>query len=204
MPETIGQRRNLFPRRILVIALCVALLLVLGVSATFAYEKINGGSSDFDSFVPAAVSCTVNSNTYKIKNTSNIPVYVRVRIIANWVDANGNIYGSLRAGHEFSYTDFGTRWKQPSSGNILYYNHPIAPDESTNAIFADVAAFKDQFTKKAVTSKAPASGLSVQIQIVAEAIQADGTTVGGVPAVQNAWSSAVSGVDADTGKLTLK
>ncbi len=119
--------------------LCASLLLIVGaIVGTLAWLTADTDPV-INSFEPAYVSCKVeedfNSSTgvkenAKIKNTSDIPTYIRVRLVGYDKDAEGNIVGGtadwlasvsvLTAGNWFAVD------------NYYYYKLPVAPGALTD------------------------------------------------------------------------
>lgn len=147
---------------------CAALLLTITVSGTVAYlvDKTNALVNTFSpTHVTTDVTDEMDGNTKKnvtIKNTSNIPVYMRVAVVANWYDADRNIVApwtdnlSVNAG-----------WKK--TGGYYYYTKPV-----------DAGAAMELFNS--YTATGGPEGAHLEMDIIAQVIQAEPTS-----AVQEAW-----------------
>ena len=81
--------------------LALVLILVCTVGGTVAY-LVTHTDPVVNTFTPGKVSCQVNEefnedNTVKtkavVKNTGNVPAYIRVAVVANTIDAQRNITG---------------------------------------------------------------------------------------------------------------
>ena len=81
--------------------LALALILVCTVGGTVAY-LVTHTDPVVNTFTPGEVSCQVDEkfnkdNTMKteavVKNTGNVPAYIRVAVVANTIDEQGNITG---------------------------------------------------------------------------------------------------------------
>ena len=151
-------------------AVVVALMLVLvfAVGGTVAY-LVTSTTSVNNQFEPVYVTCEIN-NDGTIKNTGNIPAYIRAAVIVTWRDKDGTIFAkSPVAGTDYEITA-GNGWTK--SGNYYYFDSAVAPSENTT-------------TGLSVTSKnatAPADGFTLKYEIVASAIQSDPKS-----AVTEAW-----------------
>lgn len=179
------QHRNTHSRKktaALLVSLVLVLTAVLG--ATIAYLSSETPSVT-NTFEPASVSCRIEEtfnegNTAKtgvtVTNTGNIPAYIRVAVVANKVDGEGNLIAGTA---DASFT-VGENWFKHSDG-YYYYTKAVAPNEATGNLL-------NSNTNIDLTNR--------QVTVLAEAIQADGTK-DGVKAVENAW-----GVDPTT--LTVK
>ena len=87
------------------IILTVSLILLLALSVGIAASYIITGTSPIENiFDPARISCSVESddgltksNVY-VKNTGNVPIYVRTVIIVNWQSSasNDEIHAGIR------------------------------------------------------------------------------------------------------------
>ena len=68
------------------------LVLSIGVGSTLAY--IIAQTDDIaNAFIPGEVKCAVNDDL-TIKNTSNVKAYIRAMVVINWMDSEGNVYGT--------------------------------------------------------------------------------------------------------------
>ena len=154
-----------------------ALVVALSIGLTSAFLTSQKGLTN--TFTPGKVSCKVveefdgNSKTsIKVQNNSEnnnekpnlVPAYIRVAVVANTVDTEGNITGTADVSE---YLD-GTDWIQGADG-YYYYTKIVEPGtETTDLVQTDI----------------PLSG--VQVTVLAQAIQAHGVT-GDFMAAEDAW-----------------
>ena len=159
----------------------VALLVLLccTVAGTLAY-LVTSTNSVTNTFTPASVTTEVNESftggvksNVTIKNTGNIDAYIRVAVVVNWADKDGNVYGGAVPTDKGDKKDYdltlkaNNGWIKGADG-YYYYIHPVAPKKSTTAIFEDITQLTDD----------PAEGYGLQITILADGIQSEpGTTV---------------------------
>ena len=159
----------------------VALLVLLccTVAGTLAYLVTNTDPVT-NTFTPAHVSTAVDEtfkngvkSDVKIQNTGNIDAYIRVAVVANWANSAGDVYGGAAPTDKGANKDYdltlkaNNGWVKGADG-YYYYIHPVAPKESTTAIFEDITQLTDD----------PAEGYGLQITILADGIQSEpGTTV---------------------------
>lgn len=161
--------------------LALALLLVGTVGGTVAY-LVAQADPVTNEFLPSQVTCRVeeqfnDEKTAKteavVRNTGDIPAYIRVAVVANTIDGDGNITGmaTLPAGWLN-----GTAWTEGSDG-YYYYNGVVQPGDTTSNL---------------LKTNIPLSG--IQVAILASAIQS-------VPddAVEEAWHMSY---DSGAGKWT--
>lgn len=170
----------------------VALLVLLccTVAGTLAY-LVTSTDPVTNTFTPAHVSTEVNESftggvksNVTIKNTGDIPAYIRAAVIINWADANGNVYGGgtpaastkeVTGDYTISYNTDGS-WKQ--IGDYWYYTKPVAADSLTEKALIESCA--------PVAGKAP-EGYNLQVTILADGIQADGVGSNGKTPMEDAW-----------------
>lgn len=149
--------------------LALVLILVCTVGGTVAY-LVTHTDPVVNTFTPGEVSCQVeeefdDDNTVKtkavVKNTGNVPAYIRVAVVANTIDKQGNITG-MKTLEGWLNT---AKWTK--SGNFYYYNDVVQPgDVTANLLNADGINLE-----------------GIQVTILASAIQSmpDG-------AVKDAWN----------------
>ncbi len=134
------------------------------VTNNFTYGNISTEiTEDFD--------YTTKSNV-KVKNTGDIPVYVRATYIITWRDADGNIVPTPD-GYSYDLTGVTgtTKWVQGKNG-YYYYTEPVAPNGG-----------KTEGSLLTCTTKQPAGGeYSLHVEVVAESIQSDPAN-----AITEAW-----------------
>lgn len=184
---------NIFPKKTLTALVSVALLLLVGSGSTLAYLFTNTDSVE-NTFTPAQVSCAVvendqaytsntvnitnnNKSNVTIKNTSNVPAYIRAAIVVTWKNADGTVYAvAPKSGDDYKL-DIGSGWIP--NDEFYYYNSQVVADGSTSPLIT-----------LAQRNQAAPEGYYLSIEILAEAIQAEGM---GVTSAQDAWAKAAAG-----------
>ncbi len=157
--------------------LSIALLLTLAAGGTLAYVISQSALAE-NQFGAGRVTASVNDDG-QVTNTGNVDAYIRTAVVVNWMDGDGNVYGIKP-----SYTvSVNSGWSQ--IGDFYYYTAEVAPDGTTATAPVNVS----------VSGNPPSAAYSLRIEILAEAIQADGDTDSGdIPAYQDAWGiSAIGG-----------
>ena len=108
----------------------ILVLLCCAVAGTVAYLVTSTGPVP-NTFTPASVTTEVveefngtTKSNVRIKNTGNIDAYIRVAVVANWIDKDGNVYGGATpvAGKDYTLTPKtgeNENWFQGSDG--YYY-----------------------------------------------------------------------------------
>jgi hypothetical protein len=162
--------------------LAAAALLTMTVGITVAYLMAQTPSLA-NTFTPVAVKCEVleNFNTasnvkdnVKVKNTGDIPAYIRASIVINWVSGSGSIYGgSPLLDEHYTVTLGANGWFRGTDG-FYYYQSPVAAGDVTTNLIEII---------QPVTGTAP-EGYTLSVQILASAIQAEPAN-----AVTSVWSA---------------
>ncbi len=157
------------------LAIAVALVMLVSIGGTWAWRTaqsnpvhntFTAGTADIN------IDEVINHSTKQavtIKNNGTAPVYVRVAVVINCRDTEGNII----FGKAPEFVLNGANWTKLDDG-YYYYNGILAPSTSTqdllNAPFSLVDGDKQY-----------------EMDVLAEAIQAGGATPDGIPAVEDAW-----------------
>ena len=174
------QKRRRLSKRTVILLASLTLLMGLTIGSTAAY-LVTHTSQVTNTFTPAKVSCVINEkfeNNVKsdvtIKNTGNVDAYIRAKVIISWTDADGNIVPAPKD-ENISYDrtfETGDNWSKVD--NIYYYSLRVAPNDSTTNLIKSIAPPSD--TK----------GYRLKVDIIADAIQADGIA----SSAQDAWAKA--------------
>ena len=140
---------------------------------TFALpENTPEVKEEFDGTVKSSIT---------IENTGNIDSYIRVKLIGNWADQNGNVApqpeGSTLEGWPVTVT---ADWFLKDGW--YYYQSPVSPNHTT-------AELLKQEVKSTILK---GSEVTFQLNVISETIQADGVTDDGIPAVTDAWGVTVN------------
>lgn len=148
----------------------VALLVLLccTVAGTVAY-LVTSTDPVTNTFTPAHVSTAVDEtfengvkSDVKIKNTGDIPAYIRAAVIINWADGDGNVSAT-----PVKTTDYTIKWTKEGwveHGGYYYYTAPVAVGALTGQLFTGCEL------AKGVT---PPEGYSLQVTILADGIQSE-------------------------------
>ena len=164
----------------LILSLC--LIFALAVGTTFALLKAS--TAPVENTFTAAKSGTdiveeLDGNQKKsivVKNTGTAVSYVRVKLVMNWVDENGNV-SATPVNITPSITD---NWFEKDG--IYYYKMPVAADAVTTNLL-----------QTPITQGTAPAGYHLEVTVLAESIQAAPSA-----AVQQSWGV---GVDSN-GHLT--
>ena len=174
--------RPLSSRKALFALVSVLFLVFAAVGVTVAYLQTQTEPLE-NQFTPAKVSCKVEEtfdgnvkSNVTIRNTGDTDAFIRVAIVANWVQTDDNDNSKVTSVHaqkpvlDVDYTltldDVNEKWLKDSNG-FYYYKNAVEPDGSTAVLIKEC---------KPIESNAPA-GYTLAVEIVASAIQASPETV---------------------------
>lgn len=160
----------------LILSLC--LIFALAVGTTFALLKAS--TDPVENTFTAAKSGTdiveeLDGNQKKsivVQNTGTAVSYVRVKLVMNWVDDNGNV-SATPVNITPSITD---NWFLKDG--IYYYKMPVAPDGKTENLLKADSPITEPADKPA--------GCHLEVTVLAESIQAAPSK-----AVQQSWGVGV-------------
>jgi hypothetical protein len=172
----------------LLLLLALALLLCAVVTGTLAFLKAQSKTVE-NTFTVASTSLKIKEglddgikSNVTVENTSDIDVYIRAAIIISWVDESGAVYAQSPTASDYQLELNRTDWVVEDG---YYYCKSSVEAGKSSPVLIERCSPKP-------TNSAP-DGYNLQVTILAEAIQADGTTTSDVKAVVNAW-----GVDPET------
>lgn len=164
------------------------LALVIGViGGSLAYLFTNTDSVQ-NTFTPGTVNVDIDESFNKtvkenvhFTNSGNVDVYVRAKVIENWTDSEGNFVTNVPEGYSSS-TDLSTvsvknGWVYQ---NGYYYYTAKVPAGGSTANLLDV--YQPVYADTITTPE-----YFLNVDILVEAIQADGKTENGTLAVVDAW-----------------
>lgn len=153
--------------------LAVVLLLGLITAGVAYYLQETGGVTA--SYQLAQVSCKIDESftgrektSITVKNTSNVPAYIRVRLVGYWETPSGKIAG--QSSPELTITP-ATGWKALGNDTWLYTT-PVDPGASTGNLLGAPLALEAE------------DGYIPVVKVLAEAIQEN--------AVTDAWGVTVT------------
>lgn len=164
---------------VLVVSVLVLLLGIVGTSV--AYLSMKTGEVK-NQFTYGQVSCAVEEDfrdgvkkDVRIKNTGNIPAFIRVRLVFTWKDADGSVYGTAPQAGDYALEINEAGWKTDANG-YYYCTQPVAAGESTPILIKSC---------KPNDGRNP-EGYALSVEILADAIQSEP-----VNAVSEAWGATV-------------
>lgn len=153
-----GSKKNL------VIFVCVVLVLACTGIGVLAYMFRETDEID-DALESAEASCELverfennKKSEISVKNTGNINVYVRVRLVPYWVDSEGQrVYRSASV-PSFEYNS--DKWLADNENDTYYYRVPLSPSALTPSLPRTAILLSED------------NGYYLVLDVFAEAIQA--------------------------------
>lgn len=183
------KRRTPYRKNVLLAAVIAMLLGTAAVGTSLAF-LVDSTDVLTNKFLPSAVTGTIEEEfndgelvkkNVAIKNTGDIPAYVRVTVVPNWVDDKGNVAAEVKAGdYTIDLNDSGNDdWFEGSDG-FYYYSSPVEPGQTTAVLIKECSPS---------VSKTDASGnpLHFELHVIASLIQAEPDE-----AVKEAWGVTVT------------
>lgn len=169
--------------------LSIFLILSLAVSGTLAYlvAKTDNVNNQFE---PSYVTCQVNANndaTFDVTNTGDVGAFIRAEIVVNWMDEKGNVRGIAPSFSDYTLVvNESDWWQDKKDTGYYYYKYSVLPKGVTNDLITAYGL---------ATNVTAPDGYDLSVEVVAEAIQADGDRdFGNVPAYKDAWGiTSISG-----------
>lgn len=182
-------------------ALALALVLTLTAGGTVAYLFTNTDAVT-NTFTPANTGITIVENfdgevkeEITVKNTGDIPVYVRVMLVASYQKEVNGKYEVCGSQHtpEVKVPDFtlGTDWVKGDDG-YYYYTKSVSAQGETGSLIATDSSIT-------LTKDPDHDGYVMHIDVLAQAIQAEPDSV-----VNTTWSNSKVTVTGNSGTLTVK
>ena len=143
--STPRRKRRLSWRKEFVLA-CSAIVLLIGFAGGSLAYLFTHTDSIRNTFTPAEVDVSIQETfdnqtkeNVKFKNTGDVPVYMRARLVINWTDAHGNIVPAVPEGYSVTKEGLpGTNWVQ--NGTYYYYTKAVPAGESTTNLVDRITA----------------------------------------------------------------
>ena len=155
-------------------AIAIILVVVMTIGGTVAF-LMDSTESVVNKFTPASSGITIEEKVKEnckteiaVKNTGDTGAYIRVSLVANYYDENGNITGGAAVP---DFTLNSEKWFLGNDG-YYYYKQPVAAGDVTDNLLASES--KMQLEDK------------MQVTVLAQSMQTTPTN-----AVTDAWSVVV-------------
>ena len=181
-------------KHLLIAATALCIVAAVGLTLAFMFKK----AEKTNRFIPAEVSCAVCEKTdgsevtgiaavgseksdIRVENTGNVKEFIRLKLVSYYVDANGDIVGTVSS--QYPNLSLKNGWID-GANHTYYYPYPIDPGGMTKILCEPFTLGQMQL----------ADGKTVYqvIELIAEAVQAEP-----ISAVREAW-----GVTVENGVVT--
>ena len=166
-------------KRAVALLISLALLATAVVGTTVAFIFASSGSVN-NTFTPSRVACEVvdkTNHTYTVKNTGDTVAYIRVAVMVDLKNSDGNLVAQAPEFTVSMGTSGASKWFLGADG--YYYFSDVVPPE------ADGASGQEVIPVDLTVNVTSATGDYVlSVQVVASAIQATADAVA-------EWSNAV-------------
>ena len=156
-------------------AIAIFLVVIMAIGGTVAY-LMDRTDSVINTFKPASSGITIEEEVKEnckteiaVKNTGDIGAYIRVSLVANYYDENGNITGGAAIPN---FTLNSEKWFLGNDG-YYYYKQPVAADDVTDNLLASESKMQLED--------------NMQVTVLAQSIQASPTSV-----VHDKWGVTVN------------
>lgn len=172
---------NASKKRIILIISVIVVAIAIAACGTLAWLTYRA-NPEVNSFETGDIACQVVETftndvktDVKVQNIGNADAYVRAALVINWVDEDGNVYGSAPVENSDYTIQLDTEnWFKASDG-YYYCKAKVAPGNESAVLI--------NRCQKSDGAIAP-EGYHLQVKVIASAIQADPAE-----AVQDAWKS---------------
>ena len=169
--------------RLMTMVIATVLLLALAIGGTLAWLSTKDGPIT-NTFTPSKVTCKVTESfngetksNVNVTNTGDTDAYIRVKLVTYRVNDEGDHIGGIAKIPDFTP---GAGWVE--NGDYYYYTQPVAPGEQPEISLIDRITLTDSYD-----DADDADGGKQVIEVMAEAIQANGVADDGTKAVVEAW-----------------
>lgn len=185
--------KRLSTKRMAVLSAVIA-VVVLAMAGTTLAVLMDKSENVKNIFNPTEVTCEVyedfrdgqeEKKNVKIKNTGDVDAYIRAAIVVTWQKTGENdeaVVASVtpEKGEDYSLVlnlaadENTTGWVE--KGGYYYFNKIVSAED-----------FTDKLIESCKVLKSGPDGYTLSVEIIADAIQADGVNANGTKAVVDAW-----------------
>lgn len=157
------------PRRGLVLAAALALTLIFSAGGTLAW--LAAGTEDtVNTFSPAQMKIQVKEEfdgkikkNVRVENKSETAVYIRVSLVPTWVNAAGEPVAESASLDDLTFTNLPANGWFSGNDGYYYCKSPVSAFDGVTPVL---------FTSAAVKDNAAPAGCTMDLQVLAQAIQA--------------------------------
>ena len=181
-------------KNLLIAAATLCIAAAVGLTLAFMFKK----AEKTNRFIPAKVSCAVREKTdgsevtgiaavgseksdIRVENTGNVKEFIRLRLVSYYVDANGDIVGTVSS--QYPTLSLKNGWIA-GANHTYYYRFPVKPGGMTEILCEPFSLGHTQLENGTTVYQV--------IEVIAEAVQAEPSD-----AAQEVW-----GVTVENGVVT--
>ena len=158
-------------------ALCIA--AAAGLTLAFMFKK----AEKTNRFIPAEVSCAVREkmdgsekSDIRVENTGNVKEFIRLKLVSYYVDANGDIVGTVSS--QYPNLTLKNGWIA-GADHTYCFPYPVEPGKATEILCEPFTLGQTQLENGSTVYQV--------IEVIAEAVQAEP-----ISAVREAWGVTVT------------
>ena len=162
---------------ILLTSLVLLAVSIVGGTLAFLLDTAGPVENTFEpTYVPIEVEEDFDGETKKdvtIRNTGNIPAYIRATYVVNWADEDGNIWGTPPVeGEDYTIEINFADWKQNPSDKdaYYYYTSAVAANSGETTNFINICSLKENVMPP---KDADGSEYYLRVDILAQSVQSE-------------------------------
>ena len=183
-------------RKLSTLTVCLLLTVLLTVGGVIAYifTHSDAVTNTFNPVlpkieIPEEMKDYVKENA-TVQNTGEVDSYLRAKIVVTWQNAAEEVYPATpQLGTDYTM-EIGANWEKV--GDFYYYNKIAEPGQPAAVKDASgvITNPEDMLIVKAkVEGKAPAEGYKLHVEILGQAVQADGVdNITGNTPIMETWN----------------
>ena len=170
-----------FSKKTAITIICLILVATVAIGATLAYVVVKTAEL-INSFKPGEILVVANDGaTFTVPAESDADAYIRVMLVVNYQDAQGNVYrvGAVQGTH-YDVTENlnNTNWLKGNDG-YYYYKAPVSAGSTTTALPVTVT---ERTLQQGAEDPTANGKYSLTVVYVATGVQASPSN-----AVEDAW-----------------
>lgn len=176
-------------KHLLIAGAALSIAAAVGLTLAFMFKK----AEKTNRFIPAEISCAVREKTdgsevtgiaavgseksdIRVENTGNVKEFIRLKLVSYYVDANGDIVGTVSS--QYPTLSLKNGWIA-GANHTYYFPYSVEPGEATEILCEPFILGQMQLENGTTVYQV--------IEVIAEAVQAEP-----VSAVREAWGVTVT------------
>ena len=176
-------------KHMLIAGAALSIAAAVGLTLAFMFKK----AEKTNRFIPAEVSCAVREKLdnnevagtaavggekadIRVENTGNVREFLRLKMVSYYVDANGDIVGTVSS--QYPTLSLKNGWIA-GANRTYYYPYPVEPGSLTGILCEPFSLGQTQFENGTMVYQV--------MEVIAEAVQAEP-----ISAVQETWGVTVT------------